>query len=233
MADLIVYVDGFNLYHGLHGKYRHRYLWLDLVALARSLRPRDELVKVKYFTASVMNDPGALSRQDTYLQALSAHGGTKIEIVKGRYQSKPKRCRSCGATWTHYEEKETDVNIAVSLVSDIATRAADSAMIISGDSDLSPAVRTAKSLMPSAHIIAAFPPGRSSHELRKIMPASFTIFRAKFAGAQLPQTVKDPRTGHVLERPAKWAMAAEEVSVPHQATPARTNASGHTCPTQR
>ncbi|MFE3946201.1 hypothetical protein ACFXPV_30740 [Streptomyces sp. NPDC059118] len=92
MSELIVYVDGFNLYHGLHAKYGRRFLWLDLEKLARSLRPRDQLVKAKYFTASIMNDPGALSRQDAYLQALPAHSSDTVEIIKGRYQ--PKQSRS-------------------------------------------------------------------------------------------------------------------------------------------
>ncbi len=205
MSELIVYVDGFNLYHGLRAKYGRRYHWLDLVELAQTLRPRDHLVKVKYFTASVLDDPGALSRQDTYLQALSAHSGPMIEIIKGRYQKKQKQCRQCGSQWTHYEEKETDVNIAVSLVADVATKAATSAMLISADSDLSPAVRTAQRLEPGVHIMAAFPPKRFSGELQKLMPASFSIGRAKFSGAQLPDKLADPVTGHVIERPAKWA----------------------------
>ena len=205
MSELIAYVDGFNLYHGLHSKYGRRYLWLDLVKLTRALRPRDRLVKVKYFTASVLDDPDALSRQDAYLQALSAHSGNLIEVVKGRYQKKQKACRSCGAQWTHYEEKETDVNIAVSLVADTASKAATSAMLISADSDLSPAVKTAKRLAPATHIMAAFPPNRFSNELQKLMPASFSIGRAKFAGAQLPGTITDPATGHTIQRPRKWS----------------------------
>ncbi|MCX4970823.1 NYN domain-containing protein [Streptomyces sp. NBC_00654] len=205
MSELIVYVDGFNLYHGLHAKYGRRFLWLDLEKLARTLRPRDQLVKVKYFTASVMNDPGALSRQDAYLQALPAHSGDTVEIIKGRYQAKQKTCRQCGSNWTHYEEKETDVNIAVSLAADVATKSATSAVIISADSDLAPAVRKAKSLAPGTHIMAAFPPKRYSNELKTLMPASFLIGRAKFSGAQLPDQVVDPATGHVIERPAKWA----------------------------
>ena len=41
MATVIAYVDGFNLYHGLHDKYRRRYLWLDLEHLVLRLRPND------------------------------------------------------------------------------------------------------------------------------------------------------------------------------------------------
>ena len=39
---LLVYVDGFNLYHGMHDEYGHKYLWLDVVKLARALRPRSQ-----------------------------------------------------------------------------------------------------------------------------------------------------------------------------------------------
>ncbi|MFJ4851677.1 NYN domain-containing protein [Streptomyces sp. NPDC088733] len=204
MPGLITYVDGFNLYHGLHDRYRHRFLWLDLVELTRQLRPADELTKVRYFTAPVLDDSPAASRQSSYLQALTAHNGPMIDIVQGRYQRKPKQCRQCGSTWTSYEEKETDVNIAVSLVADIATGQATSAMIISADSDLGPAVRMARSLAPSTHIVAAFPPRRQSTELRNLMPSSFTIGRGRIAASQLPETVKDPITGHSIERPEKW-----------------------------
>ncbi|MFJ6252617.1 MULTISPECIES: NYN domain-containing protein [unclassified Streptomyces] len=114
-------------------------------------------------------------------------------------------CRQCGSSWTHYEEKETDVHIAVSLVADVATKSATSAVIISADSDLAPAVRKAKSLAPGRHIMVAFPPKRFSNELKTLMPASFPIGRAKFAGAQLPDQITDPVTGHVIERPEKWA----------------------------
>lgn len=143
---LIVYVDGFNLYHGLKARAGRRLLWLDLVELTHLLRPRSTLVCVRYFTAPVLGDPQAASRQGRYQQALLALHPTSIEIVQGRYQKKSRSCRSCGATWIQYEEKETDVNIATSLVADAASRAADSALIVSADSDLTPAVRSARQL---------------------------------------------------------------------------------------
>ena len=115
MATVIAYVDGFNLYHGLRDRYHRRYLWLDLEHLVQRLRPNDQIVAVRYFTALVRDDPAALARQRTYLDALSSHTGT-IEIVLGRYQAKHLTCRQCGSVWTSYEEKETDVNVAVSIV---------------------------------------------------------------------------------------------------------------------
>lgn len=204
MATVIAYVDGFNLYHGLHDRYRRRYLWLDLERLVRRIRPRDQLVAVRYFTAMVRDDPPAHARQRTYLDALGVHGGGVVQVVLGRYQSKNVSCRQCGSTWTSYEEKETDVNIAVSIVADAAARASDLALIISADSDLCPAIRTARSLNPRRGMIAAFPPRRSSFEIRSLIPGAFTVAAADLRNSLLPDRVRDPDTGQIYKRPGKW-----------------------------
>ena len=81
---------------------------------------------------------------------------------------------------------------------------ADSALIISADSDLSPAVRTSRLLNPTMFMAAAFPPKRYSAELRNLMPASFSIGLSKLTGAQLPRTVVDPISGRSFSRPSKW-----------------------------
>ena len=47
MAAVAVYIDGFNLYYGMKNKYGRRYHWLDVVHLARRLRPRDDVVVVR------------------------------------------------------------------------------------------------------------------------------------------------------------------------------------------
>ena len=203
MATVIAYVDGFNLYHGLRDKYRRRYLWLDLEHLVRRLRPRDRIVAVRYFTALVRDEPSALARQRAYLNALGAHSAT-VEITLGRYQAKTVACRQCGSVWTSYEGKETDVNIAVSLVADTAAGASDIALIISADSDLCPAIRPARSLNPGRRMIVAFPPRRSSFEIRSLIPGAFTIAAADLRNSLLPETVSDVATGRSYKRPGKW-----------------------------
>lgn len=208
MARVIAYVDGFNLYHGLRERYQHRYLWLDLMELVRRLRPKDTIEAVRYFTAAVPNDPPAQARQQVYLHALTAHCGPSLEITLGRYQSKQRSCRQCGTTWTAYEEKETDVNIAVRLVADTATAAMDIALIISADSDLCPAVRTARQIASNLGnrlgMVAVFPPRRNSNELRSLIPASFTLAQADIRNSLLPQTVTDSSSGKQFHRPPKW-----------------------------
>lgn len=198
-----VYVDGFNLYHGLHARFGRRLLWLDLVALAQSLRPTYKLDHLHYFTAPVLNDAGAASRQGTYQQALLAANPGIVQITQGRYQTKTNTCRKCGNQYRSYEEKETDVSIASNLVADAARARFDAALIISADSDLIPAIKAAQALHPALFLVAAFPPKRNSDDLKRVLPASFHIGAAKVRAAQLPETVTD-KDGRSYKRPLKW-----------------------------
>lgn len=202
MTQVMVYIDGFNLYYGLKAKHGRRYLWLDLEELARRLlKPGQTLAGVRYFTASIRNDPPALARQNAYLGALGAV--TSVTVFRGRFQQKQTTCRSCGASWTTYEEKETDVNIAVSLVEDAALGHYDTALVVSADSDLCPAVRSAKRLRPRGNVVVVFPPSRHSDELRKAADAAFTLGESVIRQAQLPPTVTDGR-GTSYTRPTTW-----------------------------
>jgi uncharacterized LabA/DUF88 family protein len=144
VVRVAAYVDGFNLYFGLKAKHGRKYLWLDLQALAASLLlPGQTLTQVTYFTARVRNDPESRLRQSDYLEALVQHSSL-VTVVDGRFQNKDRRCRECRTTWTVYEEKETDVNIAVALVEDAVRDRYDTALLISADSDLCPALRSMK-----------------------------------------------------------------------------------------
>jgi uncharacterized LabA/DUF88 family protein len=203
---LVVYVDGFNLYHGLHDAAGTRLLWLDLVRLSEVLRPRSQVVRVRYFTAPVLDQPDAASRQQEYQDALVALYGDRVAIEQGRYQSKQMKCRACGATWSAREEKETDVNIAVSLVSDAAARDMEAALLISADSDLAPAVRAAKRLHPGLFVAAAFPPKRFSVELKTLMSASFPIGMNKLRASMLPDEIVG--AARTYRRPAEWSAGA-------------------------
>ncbi len=200
----IAYIDGFNLYHGMHERFGRRYLWLDVVELIRKLRPRDNIVAVRYFTAMVLNDERAVASQQTYLDALKAQSGPLVDIVLGRYQSKPKRCFACGASWTSYEEKETDVNMAVSLVADAARGDHDLSLILSADSDLCPAIRGVRAVAPRLGVLSVFPPNRSSFEIRSVVRGNFMLGHDKIRQSLLPDVVADSALSVTFHRPERW-----------------------------
>ncbi|MGH3777248.1 MAG: NYN domain-containing protein [Pseudonocardiaceae bacterium] len=203
MVRVAVYVDGFNLYFGLKAKHGRKYLWLDLQALAMSLlRPGQALEQIAYFTARVRNDPDGRQRQSGYLDALASHSPL-VAVVDGRFQEKQRRCRDCGAVWTVYEEKETDVNIAAALIEDAVLDRYDTALLISADSDLCPAIVTMKRLRPEKRIIAAFPPERHSADLKRAVDGYLSIGDDKIRQAQLPTEVVN-NAGITLRRPKHW-----------------------------
>lgn len=195
------YIDGFNLYFGLHERGR-RYLWLDLEALTQSLlRPHQQLVAVRYFTARVRNDPPAEQRQQTYLDALAVRSGV-LDIRQGRFQQKSKSCRACSACWQEYEEKESDVSLAVSLLEDGIGNIYDTALIVSADSDMSPAIHAIRRLRPGVRVIAAFPPRRRSSALGGLCDVTMQIGMAKIRQSQLPDRVQSGSL--IYDRPAHW-----------------------------
>ena len=200
-----VYVDGLNLYYGLKSLGWRRYYWLDMRRLAVNLlRSGQSLATVRYFTARFLpqtHDPNQHVRQDTYLQALATLSGVTIQY--GHHLPKTGTCQRCGATWTTFEEKMTDVNIAMALLRDAQLNVFDTALLISADSDLTGPIDTVLSEHPGKRVVVAFPPNRTSGQLRSRATAAFTLGRAVISGSQLPlQVIKSD--GHSLTKPARW-----------------------------
>ena len=200
-----VYVDGFNLYYGLKSKGWRHYYWLDLRRLSEKLlRPGQRLVMVRYFTARVSAQTGGSGRQkrqNTYLEALETL--PDLHIHYGLFLPKSRTCSQCGAVEETYEEKMTDVNIAVELLGDAQDDVFDTAIIISGDSDLTPPTSAVRRRYPEKRVVVAFPPNRNSFRLRQTATASFTIGRRIISASQLPERVTKA-SGYVLRKPPQW-----------------------------
>lgn len=206
MERVITYIDGFNLYFGLCAAKWRRYLWLDVRRLSLSLlKPGQMLVGTKYFTSRVSDtpsDPRKSKRQGAYLEALETL--LDVYIFYGHYLQKQVKCQHCNSVWSTYEEKMTDVNIAVEMMTDCHLHAFDVALIISGDSDLTGPVEAIRSLYSDKRTVIAFPPRRHSMRLQTAAHAFLTIGRRHFHNSQLPDKVLK-QNGHVLEKPGNWA----------------------------
>lgn len=201
MERVAAYIDGFNLYFGIREEGR-RYLWLDLEGLVQKiLKPDQQLVAVRYFTARVRNDPPAEQRQQVYLNALAAHS-TLLDIRQGRFQQKTKTCRQCGSQWIEYEEKETDVSLSVAMIEDAVNSLYDTALVVSADGDMCPAIRALKRLKPGIRVVAALPPNRRSFALQGVCDATLPIGIAKVRQSQLPPTISSGL--HIFVRPSHW-----------------------------
>ena len=202
---VMVYVDGMNLYHGIRSTGVPSYLWLDVQALSLSmLRPGQILSGVKYYTSRFLSDgddDGMVRRQSLYLDALGTLDG--LEIIEGKFQGKTGVCRKCGHEWQSYEEKMTDVNIAIRLITDAEDDIFDAALLISGDGDLTGPIARVLSRHPEKRVVVAFPPRRRSDALRDTASAHFYIRQSRLRNSQLPDQLIS-QNGYPLRRPVEW-----------------------------
>jgi uncharacterized LabA/DUF88 family protein len=153
----IIYIDGFNLYYGAIKGTPNK--WLNLERYFQLLRPNDDIRAIRYFTALV-NGP-TRSNQDTYLKALATL--SSVHVVLGKFKQKRVKCiePSCNHSGTRMfnsvEEKRTDVNIAVSMLDDAYQNLCDQMILVSGDSDLVPALATIRSRFPDKRLFVYVP----------------------------------------------------------------------------
>lgn len=212
MQRVAVYIDGFNLFYGLKSKRRGRrgkrwpcYYWLDVRRMSENLLIESQkLVSVRYFTAQVNpepRDPDKPKRQSDYLQALTTLPDVHVHF--GNFILKKLRCPKCGTVRTAYEEKMTDVNIAVKLLGDAQDDVFDTAMIVSADSDLAGPIVEVRTRYPDKRVVVAFPPDRNSLQLRKIASGYRSIRRNTCRNSQLPRAIRLPN-GYSVTRPSDW-----------------------------
>jgi uncharacterized LabA/DUF88 family protein len=211
MNRLVFLVDGFNVYHSVLRLRRdtdYSAKWLDLFSLCASyayLFGKDARVEsVHYFSAIPYHlsaqDPNRIERHQTYLTCLEDSG---VQITLGRFKQKDVFCNNCRTVLLKHEEKETDVAIAITLMEVFFTKRCDTAVIVSGDTDLAPAVRKCQNLFPNGKVVFAFPYARKNKELATLAPGSFSMSAKQYIRYQFPNPVilKD---GRQIHKPSTW-----------------------------
>lgn len=203
-----VYIDGFNLYFGaVKGT---PYKWLDLSALCSKLFPKNQINRIRYFTAIVDARPPDLQqpvRQQTYLRALhtipdlSVHLGTfRTRPVRMRLVQPPRFGSKTAEVWKT-EEKGSDVNLASYLLLDAFRRDCEVAIVFSNDADLRKPIDIAKDdLGVKVGVVNPHPPERRSRDLQ---PTFFRQLRKGPVGAcQFPEVMADARGQ--FRKPSSW-----------------------------
>lgn len=178
MMRTAVFVDGYNVFYGLLANTMFK--WLDLPSLIafllREQDPANTVVSIDYFTSPVK--PALASRgqesqkaQHAYLRALKARG---VTIHEGRHRLEKKRApryvegkrasRQDQVDVWHLEEKETDVNLAITLYRTAARQIGrpvgsriNQVVLVSGDTDMTPVLRAVREDFPSLKVGVIIP----------------------------------------------------------------------------
>jgi uncharacterized LabA/DUF88 family protein len=216
-------IDGFNLYHSILDLYtwhRIRAKWLDVSSLCRSflswVGDQAKLQEIYYFSAFAfhLNNPDIILRHETFIRCMRATG---VQDVMGRFKPKTlscpqfdsalASCPNCSGKILRYEEKETDVAIATKILELLSKNPSDSSacetiVIVSGDTDIAPTIRTAKALFSTKSIKIIFPFKRKNQELAQLAP-SVNLKPKHYLAHQFP----DPfllSDGTIISKPPSW-----------------------------
>ena len=176
---------------------------------------KGDIRQIKYFTAKAddhLGRPGSRTRQATYIKALRAYLPTfkvqyghhiKDKTVRG-YPTDPAYPPNTLIEIKTSEEKGSDVNLAVNVVSDAYKDQLDTAIIISNDGDLRAAVVEAKGLGKTVIVLIPWRPGRIvSKPLTTTAHDFFLIEEKHLAASQLPNPVPSG-TGRGIYKPNRW-----------------------------
>lgn len=194
-----VYVDGFNLYHGIKHVAKHK--WLDLQALCRLFIPQTvSRTSIFYYTAYAYHTSAStVARHRQYVSALEETG---VSVTIGRFKKKHLLCKgACRQQYLSHEEKETDVNVAVAIVEDALLGHFDSLVLLSGDTDLIPALRAAKRHCKGVY--ALFPPDRKNDDLTRIVDGFSRIRNRHLQTCLFPDPLV-ASDGTLIDCPAEW-----------------------------
>lgn len=201
MRRVNFYFDGFNFYYGLKSYGWRKYYWLDVVKFcSRFLKAEQELGRVYYFTATP-KDNGKKDRQDLFFSANKLN--PKFKLVFGKYITK--KMKLGDVRYKTYEEKQTDVNIAIEMIRNVIQNKNDISILVSADSDLLPPINLIRELEPNHKIFTYFPPNRYSVDLNLNSDATIKLSRyeQRFKKSILPEEITLPNF-YVIKRPANW-----------------------------
>lgn len=198
-----VYVDGFNLYHAIDDLGKPYLKWLSLKRLAdRLTKPFGASVQeIVFCTAYFPGDFGKRKRHEAYVAALAAEGTT---VKFGHTTTEAMDCRDCGHAWEQPREKETDINVALSLFDALKSDRVDVAFLVTADTDQAATIRFVRSCCPGKKVVVLTPPGRpTSSHLQNLADQTIKISDTDIDLSILPAMIK-PQNGRLITRPPNY-----------------------------
>ncbi|MCK5267950.1 MAG: NYN domain-containing protein [Spirochaetes bacterium] len=202
MAKTSIFIDGFNLYHALIANSNYSiYRWLDLSKLTNCfVMKKDTIADIYYFTALAAWSSSKVKKHKTLIKALELKG---IKTVYGEFKRKDRKCRICKKSYQTFEEKQTDVNIALQLFQDAILDKYDKAIIVSGDSDLIPSIKAVQHNFPKKSIGVVIPIGGRSEALKNTCDFHIKMKIMHLQSSRFPNEI-DLGNGYKISCPIEW-----------------------------
>ena len=207
MAKTAFFIDGFNLYHAIDKLGKDHLKWLDMHKLAKSfLRDGETIHKVVYFTAYMQWNREKKRRHEQFIKGLESVG---VECHISRFSRSTKYCEIGDRNCKTYTEKQTDVALAVGMLTSALIDDIDRLVLITADSDQVPTIKSIKQLAPLVSITVVAPPNREnqSRELRMAADEFKEISAGRLEQCLFPRNILDKSGNLVSVSPSKYQLS--------------------------
>ncbi|MCX6807276.1 MAG: NYN domain-containing protein [Patescibacteria group bacterium] len=216
---VIFFIDGFNLYHAIDNNFNHgKYKWLDLRKLSNLfIEENEQIKKIFYFSTFCPWNKEKMIRHKKYVRALSKNG---VEMIRGSFQLTTKRFIKgkmnvlnlippdievpAEIKFQSYEEKKTDVNIAVKIIECATLDIYDHFYILSGDSDFVPAIKYVRKNYQHIKLTNILPINSAGQEIGKACHAQLRIEEDHLRKSLLEQKIVVAKDA-VIEKPEEYS----------------------------
>jgi uncharacterized LabA/DUF88 family protein len=201
MPRVYAFIDGFNFYHAIDTQAYRQFKWMSLTRLLGCyITKSDTLAGVEYFTTLATWDAGKVARHRQFIRVNEEQG---VVVTYGEFKRKDRFCTLCNRRFPSREEKQTDVNIALRMLELAVQDRYDKAIIVSGDTDLIPAIKSVTRTFPQKKVGVVIPIGRASEDLKQQADFHHKMKLRHLVDSRLDDnhTMKD---GSVSVCPANW-----------------------------
>ena len=191
---VVIFIDGSNFYHS--SKKLNVVDKINFQKLINELVGDRELAKAFYYNSplDISVNPKIYWKQQKFFDMLRKI--PKIEVILCK-QRKVKRDGKF-----EYEVKGDDTHLVSDLVGEAYENLYDTAIIISGDSDLIPAVQAVKETFPAKTVGVVIPIGRRAEALKQATHFHMKMKLKHLETCQLPARIE--LDGKVITRPKSW-----------------------------
>lgn len=227
-----VFVDGYNLYYGcIRGT---PYKWLDLLKLFDKLLheqdPQASLVTLKYCTAPALgkfatHGQASAEAQQSYHRALETAHPKRFSIMLGQHsfdkngtllpkfvKDSPYDRNNRVRVWK-LEEKQTDVNLALSMYRAACSGNFKQLVVCSNDSDIAPVLEALRQDFPEITLGVVLPRRAPAAGINTYRAASASLEKyadwtrhhlldSELESAQLPDMI--PTSKKPIRKPTHW-----------------------------
>lgn len=209
MKRVVVFVDGFNLYHSLrqlsNWKHDEHLKWVNLSQLCELFiaHKTEKMSDILYFTALCTWDKKKKERHLLYTHLLEQEG---VRTIWGKYSRVTRKFTTANIVkeiippgghppeklvYETFEEKKTDVNIALKIFEIAMQDGFDRAIIVSGDADIIPAIEMVQKHYPKKKCTILLPWKSKGEEICAVAGSSQKMRIANIEASLFPNEVQD------------------------------------------